>query len=98
VAQWPECGYVAVVCGDLDCAAQLQVGSTSHLMSLLNDRLTTVRGVTGSSTSKIIRRYSTPHGWHAGLVPDRALASLRSERLDHWTEDRDVSRAGWTSG
>jgi len=90
VAQWPECGYVAVVGGDLDCAAQLHVGSTSHLMSLLNDRLTTMRGVTGSSSSKIIRRYSTPHGWHAGLVPEHALTALRAERLDHWTEEGTV--------
>src|SRR5690625_1032381 len=88
VAQWPECGYVAVVGGDLDCAAQLHVGSTSHLMSLLNDRLTTMRGATGSSSSKIIRRYSTPHRGHAGVVQDKALTSLRSERL----EDRKSTR------
>jgi len=92
VAQWPESGYVSVVGGDLDCTAQLHVGSTRHLMSLLNDQLTTVRGVTGSSTSKIIRRYSTPHGWYAGLVPDAALNSLRAERLDHWSEDREVKQ------
>ncbi len=94
VAQWPESGYVSVVGGDLDCTAQLHVGSTKHLMSLLNDRLTTVRGVISSSTSKIIRRYSTPHGWYGGLVPDGALASLRSERLDHWTEDGQVQQRG----
>ena len=92
VAQWPESGYVSVVGGDLDCTAQLHVNSTQHLMELLNTRLTTVRGVTGSSTSKIIRRFSTPHGWAGGLVPERALASLRAERLDHWSEDSSLDR------
>ncbi|QOR70329.1 Lrp/AsnC family transcriptional regulator [Ruania alkalisoli] len=88
VAQWPESGYVSVVGGDLDCTAQLHVRSTKHLMELLNSRLTQVRGVTGSSTSKIIRRFSTPHGWSGGLVPEATLATLRAERLDHWSEDR----------
>ena len=92
VAQWPESGYVSVVGGDLDCTAQLHVNSTRHLMELLNTRLTAVGGVTGSSTSKIIRRFSTPHGWSGGLVPDRALAALRSERLDHWREDSEIER------
>lgn len=87
VAQWPESGYVSVVGGDLDCTAQLQVTSTRHLMELLNRRLIKVKGVTGSTTSKVIRRYSTPHGWAAGLVSPGALAALRTERLDHWSED-----------
>src|SRR5690606_19265513 len=86
VAQWPESGYVAVVGGDLDCTAQLNVRSTRHLMELLNGRLAKVSGVVGSSTAKIIRRFSTPHGWVGGLVSANTLTRLRIERLDHWTE------------
>lgn len=92
VAQWPEAGYVSVIGGDLDCVAQLHVGSTRHLLEITNGRLTGIAGVTGSSTSKIIRRFSTPHGWTAGLLPPATLAGLRTDRLDHWLEDRPYSR------
>lgn len=93
VAQWTEAGYVSVIGGDLDCVAQLHVASTRHLLEITNDRLTGIRGVTGSSTAKIIRRFSTPHGWTGGVLPESSLASLRTDRLDHWLEDRPYRRA-----
>lgn len=92
VAQWPEAGYVSVIGGDLDCAAQVHVTSTAHLLEITNHRLSTVPGVTGSFTSKIIRRFSTPHGWTGGLLPEHSLTLLRSERLDHWSENRPYQR------
>lgn len=92
LAQWPESGYVSLIGGDLDCAAQLHVRSTEHLLDITGRRLKKVPGVIGSSTLKIIRRFSTPHGWTGGLVPERALATLRAERMDHWSEDRPYER------
>ncbi|TDE92655.1 Lrp/AsnC family transcriptional regulator [Occultella glacieicola] len=88
VSEWPESGYVSVIGGELDCAAQLHVRSTRHLLEITGDRLRCVRGVIGSSTSKIIRRFSTPHGWTGAVLSERAMTVLRSGRLDHWTEDR----------
>lgn len=92
VARWPEAGYVSVIGGDLDCVAQLHVASTRHLLAITNGRLPDLRSVTGSSTSKIIRRFSTPHGWTAGVLPEPVLVSLRTDRLDHWLEDRPYQR------
>lgn len=88
VARWPESGYVSLIGGDLDCAAQLHVSSTRHLLEITGRRLKELPGVTASTTLKIIRRFSTPHGWTGGLLGDRALTMLRAERADHWTEDR----------
>lgn len=93
VARWPEAGYVSVIGGDLDCAAQLHLRSTAHLLEIMKGRLAGMRQVTGSSTSKIIRRFSTPHGWTGGLLGEQALAALRAERLDHWSEDRPYRRS-----
>ncbi|ACQ78565.1 transcriptional regulator, AsnC family [Beutenbergia cavernae DSM 12333] len=92
LARWPESGYVALIGGDLDCAAQLHVRSTRHLLEITGGRLKALPGVVGSSTLKIIRRFSTPHGWTGGLVPDRALATLRADRMDHWSEERPHTR------
>jgi len=89
VAAWPESGYVSVVGGDLDCNAQIQVDSTFHLMELLTRRLKAIPGVTGSSTAKVIRRFSTPHGWTGGLMSAAELDALRKERLDHWDENSE---------
>jgi DNA-binding Lrp family transcriptional regulator len=90
VAQWPESGYVSILGGDLDCSAQLHVRSTKHLLELTSERLPGLPGVLGSSTLKIIRRFSTPHSWTGGLLSETSLATLRAQRLDHWSEDRQI--------
>lgn len=87
IASWPESGYVAITGGELDCAAQLAVRSSDHLLELTDGRLRTLDGVIASATLKVIRRFATPHGWTAGVLDERTLARVRSDRWDRWTED-----------
>lgn len=86
LAQWDEAGSVKLLTGNVDCMAELAYTSNEHLMRLMMEELPHLDGVVATSSTQVIRRFSTPHNWGPGLLPDATAQALRAERLDHWDE------------
>ncbi|SDU29779.1 Lrp/AsnC family transcriptional regulator [Jiangella alkaliphila] len=86
LAQWLETGSVKVLTGSVDCVAEVAYTSNEHLYALMMHRLPQFDGVMATFSNQVIRRFSTPHGWNPGLLPDTVVAELRAERRDRWSE------------
>lgn len=86
LAAWPEARSVKLLTGSADCMAEVVFTSNDHLLHLMMDDLPRLDGVVGASTAQVIRRFSTPHAWTAGVLPAATLRALRAERRDHWEE------------
>jgi DNA-binding Lrp family transcriptional regulator len=86
LARWDEAGSVKLLTGNVDCMAELAYTSNAHLMRLMMEELPHLDGVVATSSTQVIRRFSTPHSWEPGLLPDADVRALRSERRDHWDE------------
>jgi DNA-binding Lrp family transcriptional regulator len=86
LAEWKEARSVKLLTGSVDCMAELVYTSNEHLLQLMMDKLPRLDGVIGTSSTQVIRRYSTPHGWNPGLLPDDVVQALRAERHDQWQE------------
>ena len=86
LAQWPEARSVKLLTGTVDCVAELVYASNAHLLHLMMAELPRLDGVVATSSTQVIRRFSTPHGWNPALLPDDAVRALRAERRDHWDE------------
>lgn len=93
LAQWGETGSVKVLTGSVDCVAEIAYTSNEHLYALMMHRLPQFDGVMATFSNQVIRRFSTPHGWNPGLLPDDAVAVLRSERRDRWSERPEPDEA-----
>ncbi|NEE01261.1 Lrp/AsnC family transcriptional regulator [Phytoactinopolyspora halotolerans] len=86
LAQWKETGSVKLLTGSIDCVAELSYTSNEHLLRLMMEELPRLDGVVATSSNQVIRRFSTPHSWNPGLLPEQAVEALHAERLDHWSE------------
>lgn len=86
LALWDETGSVKVLTGSVDCVAELAYTSNEHLYRLMMHRLPQFDGVMSTFSNQVIRRFSTPHGWNPGILPDDVVAALRAERHDRWDE------------
>ncbi|TDE07895.1 Lrp/AsnC family transcriptional regulator [Jiangella asiatica] len=86
LALWHETGSVKVLTGSVDCVAELAYTSNEHLYRLMMHRLPQLEGVTATFSNQVIRRFSTPHGWNPGILPDETVTALRAERRDRWAE------------
>jgi DNA-binding Lrp family transcriptional regulator len=86
LAQWDEARSVKLLIGTADCVAQLVYTSNEHLLRLMTDELPHLDGVVATSSVQVIRRFATPHGWHAAILPEPVIRELRSTRRDHWSE------------
>jgi DNA-binding Lrp family transcriptional regulator len=97
LGRWPECGSVKVLTGSVDCIAEIQYTSQEHLQAITRDRLPALDEVLAVFSNQVIRRFSTPHSWHPGLLAPDLVDSLRVQRLDWW-DDRLPDRPVVTSG
>jgi DNA-binding Lrp family transcriptional regulator len=86
LARWDEAGSVKLLTGNVDCMAELAYTSNEHLMHLMMEELPHLDGVVATSSTQVIRRFSTPHSWEPGILPEATVRSLRAERRDHWDE------------
>ncbi|WP_129664919.1 Lrp/AsnC family transcriptional regulator [Phytoactinopolyspora endophytica] len=86
LAQWKETGSVKLLTGSIDCVAEIGYTSNEHLLHLMMEELPRLDGVVATSSNQVIRRFSTPHSWNPGLLPEPALQTLHAARLDHWNE------------
>jgi DNA-binding Lrp family transcriptional regulator len=86
LAQWEEARSVKLLTGSVDCVAELVYSSKEHLLRLMMEELPRLDGVVATSSTQVIRRFSTPHGWDPGLLPDDTVRALRAARSDQWDE------------
>ncbi|WP_053203847.1 Lrp/AsnC family transcriptional regulator [Jiangella muralis] len=93
LAQWEETGSVKVLTGSVDCVAEIAYTSNEHLYRLMMHELPRFDGVMATFSNQVIRRFSTPHGWNPGLLPDTVVAELRAERRDRWNEHPEPDEA-----
>lgn len=93
LAQWDETGSVKVLTGSVDCVAEIAYTSNEHLYRLMMHELPRFDGVMATFSNQVIRRFSTPHGWNPGLLPDTVVAELRAERRDRWSEHPEPDEA-----
>lgn len=82
LAQWPETGSVKVLTGSVDCVAEVAYTSNDHLARLMMDDLPRLDGVVATSSNQVIRRFSTPHSWDAGILSSHAVRMLQATRRD----------------
>lgn len=90
--RWPETGSVKLLTGSVDCVAEVAYTSNDHLYELMMEKLPRLDGVVSSFSNQVIRRFSTPHGWNPGILPDDALRALQADRIDWWDERPEPER------
>lgn len=86
LAKWHETGSVKLLTGSVDCVAEIAYTSNDHLCRLMMRELPQLEGVVATFSNQVIRRFSTPHSWNPGILPDDAVDRLRAQRRDHWDE------------
>lgn len=86
LARWRETGSVKLLTGSVDCVAELAYTSNEHLYRLMMEELPQLEGVVATFSNQVIRRFSTPHSWEPGMLPDDVVRSLRAQRRDQWDE------------
>lgn len=82
LAHWRETGSVKLLTGSVDCVAEIAYTSNDHLARLMMDDLPRLEGVVATSSNQVIRRFSTPHSWHAGILSSHAVRMLQATRRD----------------
>jgi Lrp/AsnC family transcriptional regulator for asnA, asnC and gidA len=63
LAQIPEVDYVVICAGAYDLLVELVCTDDGHLLALLNDKIRTIRGVTGTETFVYLKLAKQTYAW-----------------------------------
>jgi Lrp/AsnC family transcriptional regulator, regulator for asnA, asnC and gidA len=63
LAQIPEVDYVVICAGAYDLLVELVCTDDEHLLALLNDKIRTIRGVTGTETFVYLKLAKQTYAW-----------------------------------